>query len=156
MNAEYTIRKAVSEDEQTIRELFREMLRTINHTDIVEGYEGGYLDKFWMDGEDRIYVAEENEVHAHLSVEVYREPQMYVYLDDCSVTASHRNMGIGSALIRTAENYAGELKIPVIIFHVKKTNGEAFRLYERLGYSICRDDGDRYLMQKEITQWGDC
>ena len=87
---------------------------------------------------------------AYLSVEVYREPQTYVYLDDCSVTASHRNKGIGTALIRSAENYAGELKIPVIIFHVKKTNGEAFRLYERLGYSICRDDGDRYLMQKEI------
>ena len=154
MNAEYTIRNAISEDEQTIRELFKEMLRTINHTDIVEGYESGYLDKFWMDGEDRIYVAEEDEVIAYLSVEVYRKPPTYVYLDDCSVTASHRSKGIGSALIRTAESYARELKIPVIIFHVNKTNDKAFRLYERLGYSICRDDGDRYLMQKEILQQG--
>ena len=151
MNPQYKIRKATAEDERKIRELFEEMLRTINHADTADGYERGYLDKFWKNGEDRIYVAEKNEVIAYLSVEVYRKPGgAYIYLDDCSVTAHYRNKGIGSALILTAESYAKELGIPVIIFHVKKTNEDAFRLYERSGYSIYRDDGDRYLMHKEI------
>ena len=151
MKAPYTIRTAVAKDEPRIRELFEEMLRTICHTDTVEGYACGYLDKFWRDGEDRIYVAEDTEVIAYLSVEVYREPETYIYLDDCSVTAAHRNKGIGTALILTAESYARELNIPAIIYHVKKTNEAAFRRYKRLGYSIYRDDEDRYLMQKDIS-----
>lgn len=35
----YRIRKAISDDEQRIRELFIEMLQTIYHTEEVEGYE---------------------------------------------------------------------------------------------------------------------
>ena len=98
MDKPYEIRQAVSKDEKRIRELFEEMLRTIYHTDQVEGYEDGYLDKFWDRGEDRIFVAEDTEVRAFLSVEVYHEPEVYVYLDDLSVTESYRSKGIGTAL----------------------------------------------------------
>ncbi len=126
------------------------MLRTICHKPDVRGYEPGYLDKFWRGGEDRIYVAGDPEVAAFLSVEVYREPEAYVYLDDLSVTAACRDRGIGTRLIRTAEDYARELGIGHIVFHVEKTNSSAFRLYERLGYTIHRDDGTRYLMKKDL------
>ena len=74
-NTEYTIRTAVPEDEKRIRELFGEMLQSVYHTETVKGCEDGYLDKFWNGGEDRIYVAEEREVIAFLSVEVYRSPR---------------------------------------------------------------------------------
>ena len=53
----YSIRKAVPSDEKRIRELFVEMLRSIYHTDEVDEYENGYLDKFFSDGEDVIFVA---------------------------------------------------------------------------------------------------
>lgn len=43
---EYKIRIAVPEDEEKIRELFLEMLRTIYHTDDVKGYGEGDLDRF--------------------------------------------------------------------------------------------------------------
>ena len=146
----YSVRLAVPGDEARIRELFLEMLRSIYGREDVQGYGAGYLDKFWAGGEDRIYVAEDGAVAAYLSVEVYREPQEYVYLDDLSVTEAYRDHGIGSRLIRGAEAYAAEIGIADVIFHVEKTNRDAFRLYERLGYRVCRDDGSRYLMGKTL------
>ncbi len=147
----YEIRKAVPKDERKIRELFEEMLRAIYRTDNVDGYENGYLDKFWNNGEDQIYVAEDSKVMAFLSVEVYREPEEYIYLDDFSVAEAYKNKGIGTELILKVESYAKELRIPAIVFHVEKTNESALRLYERLGYSIYRDDVNRYLMRKNIS-----
>lgn len=146
----YQIRTAVSADEKKIRGLFLEMLRTIYYTEKVEGYKEGYLDKFWSGGKDRIYVAEDKEVIAFLSVEVYFEPKLYIYLDDLSVTEEYRNKGIGSELIRTAETYANENHIPAVLFHAEKTNTSAMRLYNRLGYTVYRDDGHRYLFKKDI------
>ncbi len=144
----YRIRKAVPGDEKRIRELFIEMLQTICHTEDVQGYGPGYLDRFWKEGEERIYVAEDNEVIAYLSVEVHREEEgAYVYLDDLSVTAEYRGLGTGSALIHTAEAYAGTIGMSTILFHVEKANTAALRLYKRLGYQIHRDDGSRYLMR---------
>ena len=147
---ELVVRLAVPEDEERIRELFIEMLRTIYHTENVQGYESGYLDKFWSDSEDRIYVAADPSVEAFLSVEVYREPDNYIYLDDLSVTERYRGRGIGTRLIREAEAYAKERGIGSILFHVEKSNVSAFRLYERLGFAVLRDDGSRYLMKKDI------
>ena len=149
-NREISIRQADRRDETRIRELFLEMLRTISQKEDAEGYESGYLDKFFRGGEDRIFVADDGRVAAFLSVEVYREPQTYVYLDDLSVTEAYRNRGIGTRLIRTAESYAKEIGIGDIVFHVLKTNRSAFRLYERLGYAVFRDDGTRVLMHRQL------
>ncbi len=148
-NMNYSIRIAVPEDERKIRELFIEMLQTIYHTEDVQGYEPGCLDRYWISGEEHIFVAEDEDVVAYLSVEVHHEPDMdYIYLDDLSVTEAYRNLGIGSALIREAEIYARKIGIRDIVFHVEKSNTSAFRLYERLGYKVFRDDGSRYLMNK--------
>ncbi|MCR5476204.1 MAG: GNAT family N-acetyltransferase [Lachnospiraceae bacterium] len=147
---EYRVRIAIPEDEQRIRELFIEMLKTIYHTEDVEGYESGCLDRYWTNGEERILVAEDKAVVAYLAIEVHHEPEAdYIYLDDLSVTEKYRNRGIGSDLIHEAEVYAQEIGIQHILFHVEKSNTEAFRLYERLGYKIFRDDGNRYMMKKD-------
>ena len=146
------IRTAVPADAEKIDALFKEMLQTIYHTDDVKGYEAGYLEPFWNGGENRIYVAEDDEVRAFLSIEVYREPQAYLYLDDFSVTAAYRGSGIGTKLMQTAEAYAREIGIPAIVLHVEKNNESAFRFYERLGYAIFRDDGNRYLLSKELDR----
>ena len=146
------IRTAVPADAEKIDALFREMLQTIYHTDDVKGYETGYLESFWNGGENRIYVAEDDAVRAFLSIEVYREPQAYLYLDDFSVTAAYRGSGIGTKLMQAAEAYAREIDIPAVVLHVEKNNESAFRFYERLGYTIFRDDGDRYLLSKELDQ----
>ena len=144
----YSIRKAVQEDEQRISELFIEMLQNIYHTEEVQGYEPGYLDRYWKIGEDIILVAEDDDVIAYLAVEVHREDVDYIYLDDLSVTEKRRGNGIGTSLIHKAEDYAKELGLKDILFHVEKTNTSALRLYERLGYKFFRDDGNRYLMKR--------
>ena len=146
----YMIRAAVPADEEKIRELFLEMLRTIYHTDDVKGYEDGYLDRFWSDNQDRIFVAEDGEVVAFLSVEVYHDPVDHIYLDDFSVTAEYRNKGIGSALVSAAEAYAGQTGSQAVILHVEKANTSAMRFYERSGFSVFRDDGDRFLLKKDL------
>ena len=87
---------------------------------------------------------------AFLSIEVHHEDKDYIYLDDLSVTRECRNMGIGTKLIKKAESYAKDIKIPAILFHVEKTNTDAMRLYERLGYQIFLDDENRYLLKKDI------
>ena len=152
MKTGYVIRKAVPEDEESIRALYAEMLRTICRTETVQGYESGSLDRFWAGGGDRIYVAEAGRVVAFLSVEVHREAQAYLYLDDFSVTEAYRNRGIGTELLRTAEACAQELGIPAVTLHVEKSNVSALRLYERRGYAVFRDDGSRYLMVKECIK----
>lgn len=144
------IRTAVPADESRIRELFIEMLMTIRQSDSEEGYPKDALDRFWSDGEDIIYVAEDRDVIAFLSVEVHRESPDYIYLDDFSVTGEYRSRGIGSALLRRAESYAGGLGIPRAALHVDKRNEAAMRFYRRAGYSVFRDDGDRYLMTKDL------
>lgn len=145
------MRKALPEDRARIGELFREMMESIFPDREAGGYEEGYLDKFFADGEDWICLALDGErVIAYLSIEVYRAPQAYIYLDDLSVAGPYRNRGVGSALIREAEDYGRKIGIPRIIFHVEKHNGDAFRLYERLGYRIHRDDGRRWLMHKAL------
>ena len=148
---EYTIRTAVAADEKKIRELFLEMLRTIYRTENVNGYPDGYLDRFLSEGEDRIYIADAGgEAVGFLSAEVYHDPVDHVYLDDFSVTAGYRNRGIGSALLRAAEAYAGETGSRAALLHVEKTNTSAMRFYERSGYSVFRDDGDRFLLKKDM------
>lgn len=127
------------------------MLQTIYSKNTVDGYEEGYLDKFFDSREDWICVAEVNDsIAAYLSIEVHHEREHYIYLDDLSVSKTYRNYGMGTELIKTAENFAKEMDISTIVFHVEKSNKSAFRLYERLGYSIMSDEGTRFRMVKRI------
>ena len=113
----YSIRIAVPEDERKIRELFIEMLQTIYHSEDVQGYEPGCLDRYWVSGEERIFVAEDENVVAYISVEVHHEPDMdYMYLDDLSVTEKYRSHGIGSALICEAEKMHGKSESETLFF----------------------------------------
>ena len=146
----FVYRKAESSDSGRIAELFEEMLRTIYHTKDVEGYEEGYLDRFFSGGDDLIYVAElEKEVVAFLSIEVYRE-ENYIYLDDFSVTEACRGKGIGTKLISLAEDYAETSGVSAIVLHVEKTNEGAHQLYGKLGYLDHEDQGERIMMVKEL------
>lgn len=149
---EMEIRKAVKEDETKIKELFIEMLQTIYSKKKIEGYEDGYLDKFFDNHEDWICVAEANgSVVAYLSIEVHHEWESYIYLDDLSVSEKYRCKGIGTELIKTAEKFAEETNISTVVFHVEKSNRLAFKLYERLGYSVMNDEGTRFRMYRTIA-----
>lgn len=147
----WTLGKAEKKDADRINELFIEMLQTIYNTDKVDGYAQGDLDRFFDGRDEWVSVAiADGQIIAFLSIEVHHEEQEYIYLDDLSVTKGYRNQGIGTKLIRGAEAYAREINISAILFHVEKSNVEAFKLYKRLGYEIFEDQGNRYLMIKHV------
>ena len=150
---EWKFGKAQRSDFNRLNELFKEMLRTIYHTEEVEGYSEGDLDRFFEGRDEWISVAidDHDDIIAFLSIEVHREENEFVYLDDLSVTSAYRNKGIGTKLIQDAEVYAGELNIHTIRFHVERSNTDALELYKRLGYSVEEDQGNRYLMVKKIN-----
>lgn len=148
---EFKIRKAVKEDETKIRELFIEMLQAIYSNKDIDGYEDGYLDKFFDGHEDWICVAEvDNSVVAYLSTEVHHEQEDFIYLDDLSVSRKYRGNGTGTELIKTVEKFAEEIYISTIVFHVEKLNNRAFNLYRKLGYSIMDDTDTRFRMIKRF------
>ena len=147
----WELRKATLEDKKSIEELFIKMLQSIYHTEDVQGYEEGYLDKFFDQRDEWICVAEKNDiVIGYVSIEVHHEEEEFIYLDDISVLGEYQNLGIGTALLNMAEQYARKINIPAIYLHVEKSNEAAFRLYERLGYEIKSEEGSRYRMVKEM------
>ncbi len=150
----YTIRESIPSDESSIRLLFKEMLQTISQKEEVEEYPDGYLNKFWLNTKDIIYVAEiNNQVIAFLSIEYHQEENEYLYLDDFSVTNSYRSIGIGTNLIYKAEEYAKSLNVHTILLHVEKSNKYAYNFYKRLGYTIYKDEDSRYLLKKDIYEY---
>ena len=147
----WTLGKAEKKDANRINELFIEMLQTIYNTDKVDGYAEGDLDRFFDGRDEWVSVAiADGQIIAFLSIEVHHEEEEYIYLDDLSVTKEYRSKGIGTRLIQGAEAYAREINISAIYFHVEKSNAEAFKLYQRLGYEILEDQGSRYLMMKNV------
>ncbi len=68
------------------------------------------------------------------------------------MTKKCRDKGVGTKLIRLAENYAKDLDVSAIVFHVEKTNEGAHRLYRKLGYLDNEDQGSRMRMVKELNK----
>lgn len=145
-------RVATAGDEAAIRRLFVEMLRTIFHTQEVEGYPAGYVGRFFTGGEDEILVAEQaGMVVGFLSLESHREGEPpFLYLDDFSVTAACRDQGIGSRLLDMAEEYAAALGLGEIHLHVERDNHGARRLYRRRGFDVLAEQGTRLLLGKKL------
>ena len=145
-------RVATAGDEAAIRRLFVEMLRTIFHTQEVEGYPVGYVGRFFTGGEDEILVAEQaGAVVGFLSLESHREGEPpFLYLDDFSVTAACRGQGIGSRLLDMAEEYAAALELGETHLHVERDNLGARRLYRRRGFGVLAEQGARLLLGKKL------
>lgn len=145
-------RVATAGDEAAIRRLFVEMLRSIFHTQEVEGYPVGYVGRFFTGGEDEILVAEQaGMVVGFLSLESHREGEPpFLYLDDFSVTAACRGQGIGSRLLDMAEEYAAALGLGEIHLHVERDNLGARRLYRRRGFGVLAEQGARLLLGKKL------
>ena len=145
-------RVATAGDEAAIRRLFVELLRTIFHTQEVEGYPARYVGLFFTGGEDEILVAEQaGMVVGFLSLESHREGEPpFLYLDDFSVTAACRGQGIGSRLLDMAEEYAAALGLGEIHLHVERDNLGARRLYQRRSFGVLAEQGARLLLGKKL------
>ena len=138
-------------DKTAIENLFIEMLRSIYQKEIVVGYESDYLNRFFIDSEDRVIIAElNNTVIGYISVELKRENVPFAYLDDFCVQKEYRSCGIGTKLLQLSEIYANENGITDILLHVETANLSAQKLYKKNGYEILKTDGSRILMKKQL------
>ena len=144
-------RTATLRDKTAIEDLFIEMLRSIYQKEIVVGYESDYLNRFFIDSEDRVIIAElSNTVIGYISVELKRENVPFAYLDDFCVQKEYRSRGIGTKLLQLSEIYANENGITDILLHVETANLSAQKLYKKNGYEILKTDGSRILMKKHL------
>ena len=146
-------RKATSDDKEAIEGLFVEMLQSICQKEEIEGYEKGYLDRFFLDLEDRIVVAVlDHTVIGYISIEVKRQDVQYVYIDDFCVKKEYRGLGIGTRLLRICEEYCHDLGLFRLCLHVERNNVSAQHLYCKNGYDLLREDGNRLLLKKLLQQ----
>ena len=148
---EICLRRAKSEDFERINELFSEMLQSIYQKQSVQGYQREDIDYYFRGGEDWICVAEiHGKIEGFLSVEVHREPKAYIYYDDFCVSEKFRGRGVGTALMRRAEEYAQSIGVSAVILHVEESNLRARKFYESRGFTTLRRDGTRWCMVKHL------
>lgn len=148
---EIVLRKANVGDKAVIEDLFIEMLGSIYNTEVVEGYEGDYLSRFFDVSDDCIIVAEfKKAVIGYISIIVNREDEQYAYIDDFCVKKEYRNLGVGTQLLQSAENFAQNIGIADIRLHVEIINTSAQNLYIKSGFEIFKTEGSRSLMRKRL------
>lgn len=148
---EVKLRIAEKKDFSEINRLFILMLQSIYNNKDVKGYGENDLDYYFEGSENRIYLAEiGGNVAAFLSVELHREEENFIYYDDFSVEENYRNKGIGSLLMKEAENYAECKGINKIVLHAEKSNKKAIGFYEKRGFTLLRDEGSRIAMIKYL------
>ncbi|KAF8472152.1 hypothetical protein BDZ91DRAFT_846689 [Kalaharituber pfeilii] len=79
-------------------------------------------------------------------------PAIVVYCYELQVSPSHRNLGLGTHLLRLVETAAAKIGIPDVRLTVFKSNLNAKRFYERLGYVVvCNEEDDDYLILRRVV-----
>ena len=146
------IRPATPTDENRVGKLFLEMLCTIHPGVDHRGYAPGDLDRYFIEGENKIFLWEEDgSPVAFLSLEIHREEKVFAYVDDFCVTVSHRGKDIGHALLAHAEAYTWSCGVGILSLHVEKYNTATHHLYDSLGFSLYEDTCTQLLLAKELA-----
>ena len=119
-------RKETKEEFDRINQLFMEILRVIYERDDVKSHQDGDLEDCFFSGEDWICVAEINgQEEGFLSMEVHREQENSLCLDDFSVRRNYRSKGLENALMDEAEQSCRCLGFSNIYLHVEESNLKA-------------------------------
>lgn len=153
-------RKSIKEDIPTINALFIKMVEEINrkmvnegvepYTNLENGFEEDYLDSFYENEDNIIFVAEHNnKVVGFLSVNNYKEDG-YIYLDDYYIREEYRGKGIGSELMNMAIAYAKEDHVDRIMTHVESANKSSIDFYKNRGFQTEEVQGHRLFIKKTL------
>ena len=153
-------RKSIKEDMPTINALFIKMVEEINrkmvnegvepYTNLENGFEEDYLDSFYENEDNIIFVAEHNnKVVGFLSVNNYKEDG-YIYLDDYYIREEYRGKGIGSELMNMAISYAKEDHVDRIMTHVESANKSSIDFYKNRGFQTEEVQGHRLFIKKAL------
>ena len=145
---EYKLRRADENDKLAICSLYNEMIWAIYHAENREPYADDYLARFFIDDSRVIFVADSKDVRHIVGYISLIDNVDHLYIDDFCVTEPCRGMGIGSALLQLAENYALGHHIKKVALHVEESNKAAQKLYYDNGYDIYSRDSNRIRMIK--------
>ena len=130
--AEFIIRKVRPEDADDIAEISREDLGYPCDAEMVRANISG-LDS----SREAVFVAEtDSSAVGYIHVEEYKTlyfEKMVNYLG-VAVSGKYRRLGIGSALIKAAENWAVERGIHLVRLNSGSTRTGAHEFYKRQGY----------------------
>ncbi len=130
--AKYIIRRAVTADAEDIAEISRDDLGYECDGEFVRANLSG-LDS----SREAVFVAEmDGRTVGYIHVEEYRVlyfEKMVNYLG-VAVSGKYRRLGIGSALIKAAENWAVERGIHLVRLNSGSTRTGAHEFYKRQGY----------------------
>ena len=89
----------------------------------------------------------------HIGYHIYRifhgkTPNNSLHIDPIAVSSEARGMGIGTKLFKATFKYAQILKKESIILEVVDTNPRAQNLYEKLGFTVKREENTRLLTKR--------
>ncbi len=119
-------------------------------------FKGDYFKRFFREGGHTVLAAEaDGKLVGYAALELLEAgkchaDEPFVYLDDFSVDADYRGMGIGSHLLTWMEEYAREMGRHELRLHTDETNDRALKLYRRFGYTFIVPEGPRWLFGKRI------
>lgn len=87
----------------------------------------------------------------HLGVDLVRAPGV-AWLWQFAVTTSLQSHGIGSAMVRQAEEIARERGFTVAQIAAETDNPRARALYERLGYTLHGEQDGEWILRKDLSR----
>ena len=138
------IRVAIKDDLAAVNDLFKEMLFSITANPNQCGYTDNYLEKFVSNSGNIIFLdVEDNDIVGFISVELYRNPEEYIYIDDFCVSKKYRNKGFGKSLFFESLNYAIKNNIETIYLHAEKNNTPALSFYKSFCFDIIEEVDNR-------------
>ena len=155
-------RRSIKEDSPFINNLFVEMVRTVNSRmkregenvvdNFEQGFEEGYLDRFYINDDRLIYVAlDDDKVIGFISV-INKKDMNSIYLDDYCVHESYRGQGIGSKLMQMSFDFAKSQGYDQVITHVQGANKESVEFYWKKGFKLVEVQNNvsanRYLIRR--------
>ncbi len=129
----YTLRQADESDFEFVKKLHHETLR--EYVEPIWGWDEDRQDQFvknWFKPE-RIKIVQVKTINAGLILVAERKED--IFLESISITPKLQGKGIGSAVIRDVMLQAKQKNRPLRL-QVLKTNPNARRLYERLGFVL--------------------
>jgi ribosomal protein S18 acetylase RimI-like enzyme len=96
------------------------------------------IERRWTEaesGDREIFVADvEGRPAGSVSLNIQDDVPGLLHLFALDVAPAHRRRGIGTVLIRRVEEEAAARALPGVWLDVEVANGDARRLYERMGY----------------------
>lgn len=126
-----SFRKATRRDLPAISKLFDKALNETREFDNVPAY----MRECLRDPDDRFIVAtKDGKLAGFIVTDFKSESRNAINVDQLAVDESFRHQGIGTALLKKAEDVALKNKFKAVTLQVRADNDNAKHLYEETGY----------------------